>query len=376
MCLLKRKKKSVVSGDAGGPSIVVYPSHQGSCLQFSTKDILFSLPPLRHSNSLGDLNEIDLDENDSDDGNTEPLILTERKRNRRSNSFSCYGLGVVDPALYGNCTINLEEDVQFPDDHIGRLWFSVRYENATEKLLVSILKAKNLPSRTVGTVNGCDPFIRLHLLPDERRYQQSKVKKKSCNPFFDETFVFQVPAKDLLDHLLKLTVIDSGRAKRRSIIGHVVLPLNEFVTETEVKLFKMDLEKKIVEDWLLTANGELLVSLLYNETLGRLSVTVIEAKNLKFRNIDKQDSYVRITLNQNYKAIKVKKTSVVRGKNDPSFFECFNFRLTPATTDVSSLCFEVFQCVSGYGRVNWKIYFGILHVCKRKRKFSLDFGII
>ena len=220
-CLLKRKKKSVVSGDAGGPSIVVYPSHQGSCLQFSwvwgggeegknnfffskknqftylyfprrTKDILFSLPPLRHSNSLGDLNGIDLDENDSDDGNTEPLILTERKRNRRSNSFSCYGLGVIDPALYGNCTIDLEEDVQFPDDHIGRLWFSVRYENATEKLLVSILKAKNLPSRTVGTVNGCDPFIRLHLLPDERRYQQSKVKKKSCNPFFDETFVFQV----------------------------------------------------------------------------------------------------------------------------------------------------------------------------------------
>ena len=133
-----------------------------------------------------------MDENDSDDGNTEPLILTERKRNRRSNSFSCYGLGVIDPALYGNCTIDLEEDVQFPDDHIGRLWFSVRYENATEKLLVSILKAKNLPSRTVGTVNGCDPFIRLHLLPDERRYQQSKVKKKSCNPFFDETFVFQV----------------------------------------------------------------------------------------------------------------------------------------------------------------------------------------
>ena len=157
----------------------------------------------------------------------------------------------------------------------------------------------------------------------------------------------------------------------------MVLPLNEFVTETEVKLFKMDLEKKIVEDWLLTANGELLVSLLYNETLGRLSVTVIEAKNLKvyltfylffffdisiyrfffqFKNIDKQDSYVRITLNQNYKAIKVKKTSVVRGKNDPSFFECFNFRLTPATTDVSSLCFEVFQCVSGYGRgaITWK----------------------
>lgn len=155
---------------------------------FRTKDILFSLPPLRHSNSLGDLVN---DENDSDAGN-EPLVSAERSHSQRSNSFSCYGLGVIDPALYANSKMEAEEDLEFPEDHIGRLWFSVRYENATEKLLVSILKAKNLPTRTVGTVNGCDPFVRLHLLPDERRYQQSKVKKKTCNPFFDETFIFQV----------------------------------------------------------------------------------------------------------------------------------------------------------------------------------------
>lgn len=34
--------------------------------------------------------------------------------------------------------------------------------------------------------------FRLHLIPDERRYLQSKQKKKTCNPYFDETFVFQV----------------------------------------------------------------------------------------------------------------------------------------------------------------------------------------
>lgn len=35
---------------------------------------------------------------------------------------------------------------------------------------------------------GC----RLHLMPDERRYLQSKQRKKTCNPYFDETLVFQV----------------------------------------------------------------------------------------------------------------------------------------------------------------------------------------
>lgn len=342
MCFFKRKK--AVISDISGPSIVVYPSNQGASPQFLTKDILFSLPPLRHSNSLGDLLG---DENDSD-VDTDSLVPS-RANSQRSNSFSCYGLGIIDPAMYRSCSMDLEEELQFPEGHLGRLWFSVRYEAATEKLLVSILKAKNLPSRTVGTVNTCDPFVRLHLIPDERRYLQSKLKKKTCNPFFDEKFVFQVPAKELLDHILKLTVIDSGRTKRRGVIGHVTLPLREFSTETEQKLFKMDLEKEAQEN--VTSDlGEVLVSLLYNEALNRLSVTVIEAKRLKFKDTDKQDSYAKVTLNQNYRPVKVKRTATVRGSHDPNFSECFNFRLTPESTDVSSLCIQVFQAVSGYGR--------------------------
>lgn len=38
----------------------------------------------------------------------------------------------------------------------------------------------------------CIVFDRISLIPDERRSMQSKVKKKTCNPVFDETFVFQV----------------------------------------------------------------------------------------------------------------------------------------------------------------------------------------
>lgn len=35
-------------------------------------------------------------------------------------------------------------------------------------------------------------FDRVYLLPDERRYLQSKFKKKASNPQFEESFVFQV----------------------------------------------------------------------------------------------------------------------------------------------------------------------------------------
>lgn len=57
--------------------------------------------------------------------------------------------------------------------------------------------------------------------------------------------MFQVSAKDMSDHTLKLTVIDSGRQKKKSEIGYVTFPLKELEIGdgTEQQLFKMDLEK-------------------------------------------------------------------------------------------------------------------------------------
>ncbi|XP_068081054.1 synaptotagmin-15-like [Anabrus simplex] len=347
LLLLRRRKSMDVEG--GGASIVVYPSHKGKGPQFLTKEIQFSLPTLTHAASLDDLMPREMDIALQDTELLVPATVPHPQRSTRSNSFSCYGLGVIDPALYRGA-LDLEEDLQFPEGHLGRLWFSLRYEPATEKLLVSLLKAKNLPSRTVGTVNSCDPYVRLHLIPDVRRQLQSRQKRKTCNPYFDETFVFQVPSKELRDHILKLTVSDAGRTKRRSVIGHVSLPLRELVTDeiSEQQLFKKDLVKEAQDS--ITDLGELQVSLLYNENLHRLVVTVVEARRLKFREEGRRDSYVRVTLNQQYRQVKMKRTSTVRATDAPNYSECFNFRVPAAHIDVTSVGFQVLQPMPGIGR--------------------------
>uniref|UniRef100_T1IF66 Uncharacterized protein n=1 Tax=Rhodnius prolixus TaxID=13249 RepID=T1IF66_RHOPR len=209
-------------------------------------------------------------------------------------------------------------------------------------------------------------LVGLHLVPNERRVQQSRQKKKTCNPFFDETFVFQIYAryllerlandlpyvepchwynpvkvgynpkvvhmnglpfhtrpdnlapidtnkplvkkakvlenrvydaidsgavwevvseKELADHSLTMTVIDSGRNKKNCTIGHVTFPLRHLATEhptDQLELLKMDLEKEC--DGPVSDLGELLVSLFYNENLHRLTVSVIAARNLKVCN--------------------------------------------------------------------------------------------
>ncbi|KAI4456349.1 synaptotagmin [Holotrichia oblita] len=67
---------------------------------------------------------------------------------------------------------------------------------------------------------------------------------------------------------------------------------------------------------------------------------------------DKHEAYVRITLNQHYRAVKEKRTGIARPSRDGAvtFTEGFNFKLALAHVDVSSLAFHVFQATAGYGR--------------------------
>ena len=95
-------------------------------------------------------------------------------------------VGTINPALY-----KIPEDkseTHFPEGCLGRLWFSVEYQQEAERLLVGLIKAQRLqaPSET------CSPLVKLHLLPDERCFLQSKTKCRTTSPQFDEHFIFQV----------------------------------------------------------------------------------------------------------------------------------------------------------------------------------------
>lgn len=52
-----------------------------------------------------------------------------------------------------------------------------------------MFEARDLPIKdTFGT---CDPYVKLHLLPDRKKKYQTKVHRKSLNPVFNETFIFR-----------------------------------------------------------------------------------------------------------------------------------------------------------------------------------------
>ena len=66
-------------------------------------------------------------------------------------------LGSLDPQLY---KASDDDDYDVTDDHIGRIWFAVEYENQSEKLLLTLVKVKNLPTIAAGVSGSCDHFVR------------------------------------------------------------------------------------------------------------------------------------------------------------------------------------------------------------------------
>ncbi|CAH2043540.1 unnamed protein product, partial [Iphiclides podalirius] len=341
----RRRKNS--PSPVPSPPILVYPPHDVTAPCYTTKEVNFSLPSLR-SSSLGELRDVSVGSQPGE------ILCPPTPTQFRSNSFTnTTELGVLDPSLYK--TDCLDVDHLWPEGHVGRVWFTLKYESATERLQIHIIKAKHLPSRTPALANACDPFIKIQLMPDERRVLQTKQKKKSCNPFFDETFVYQIPPGKLDTLTLKLSVLDAGRiGKFKQLIGHIILPLSELegvASDEEPQLYKLDIEKDIQEPP--SDLGEVLVSLTYNENLNRLSVTVIEARGLKLDpSSSKRELVTRVTQERACRGARARRTTAVEVTEDGAALvsECFHFRLRPDELHTTCVTVQALQPHSVYAK--------------------------
>ncbi|CAH8870683.1 unnamed protein product [Trichobilharzia szidati] len=137
-------------------------------------------------------------------------------------------LGSVDLAR----VIEEWRDLSPPDDdekenRLGDICFSLRYVPTAGKLTINILEAKNLKKMDVGGLS--DPYVKLSLMLGGKRIKKKKTTIKKCtlNPYYNESFAFEVPFEQIQKVTLIVVVVDYDRIGTSEAIGRVVLGCNE-----------------------------------------------------------------------------------------------------------------------------------------------------
>lgn len=241
------------------------------------------------------------------------------------------------------------EEVELPppdpsegvDCGLGKIQISLSYDFQTLTLNLKILQATNLVAKDFSGTS--DPYVKILLLPDKKHKLLTKKKKRNLNPRWNECFLFEGwPHNKLLEKTLYLQVIDYDRFSRDDPIGETYLPLNEIDLSQSPLLWRFLQPCKDSRGKL----GELLLSLSYQPSVGRVTVIVMKAKDLKAKDITgASDPYVKLWLLYGNAKTEKKKTSIKMRTLNPVYNESFIFeipweRIREATIEVTVMDFD------------------------------------
>lgn len=212
-----------------------------------------------------------------------------------------------------------EVDTSEPLEPAGQIQFSLEYDFYASTLVLRIIQGRDLPAKDI--IGTSDPYVKVTLLPDKKRKLETKVKHRTLNPRWNETFYFEgFPLHKLQKSILHLNVYDWDRFSRDDPIGDVYLPL------ARVDLTQKPTFWKALKPAETCKLGDLLVSLMYVPRTSELSIGFIRARKLKAKDITgASDPYVKVWLMRGEKRLEKHKTPVFKCTLNPVFNEVFTF---------------------------------------------------
>ncbi|XP_061466112.1 synaptotagmin-8 [Rhineura floridana] len=209
------------------------------------------------------------------------------------------------------------------DEKRGQLQYSLEYDFRGQELKVGVKQAADLKVMDSGGTS--DPYVIVYLTSDMRKKYETKVYRKTLNPVFNESFLFQIPQAEVAESTLVMQVYDFNRFSKHDIIGEMRLPLADIDLQHVIEQWhELAVASKTEQEHL----GEICFSLRYVPSTSKLTVVILEAKKLKRMDAHGlSDPYVKVQLILNKKKWKKKKTSVKKNTLSPYFNEAFVFEV-------------------------------------------------
>uniref|UniRef100_A0AC34FVN1 C2 domain-containing protein n=1 Tax=Panagrolaimus sp. ES5 TaxID=591445 RepID=A0AC34FVN1_9BILA len=162
-----------------------------------------------------------------------------------------------------------------PTPFYGRIRFRLDYDFTAKKLSVTIVECKDLPAMDRNGMS--DPYIKLCVLPERKPKYETKIKRNNLNPVYNETFQFNIAFNELQRKTLQLVVFDFDRLSKDDRIGQLAIPLETVDFGVLVDEWK-DLDPPVEDESRL---GDICFSTRYRPATGTLTITIMEARNLK-----------------------------------------------------------------------------------------------
>nr|CAG4647881.1 EOG090X05OW [Moina brachiata]SVE92993.1 EOG090X05OW [Moina brachiata] len=161
---------------------------------------------------------------------TAAAAATIDSNDRNSGAGTADGNNPSGQASAASCAVVLARDVA-PRSHKmrshgrGELLVSLCYQPQASRLTAVVLKARNIPRMDMTGL--ADPYVKIYLVHNGQRVAKKKthVKKRTLNPVFNESFVFDLPpAATSLDNIsLEFLVLDWDRVTKNEVIGRLEL---------------------------------------------------------------------------------------------------------------------------------------------------------
>uniref|UniRef100_A0A8C7V7W9 C2 domain-containing protein n=1 Tax=Oncorhynchus mykiss TaxID=8022 RepID=A0A8C7V7W9_ONCMY len=106
-------------------------------------------------------------------------------------------------------------------EKLGDICISLRYVPTAGKLTINIMEAKHLKAMDCGGLS--DPFVKVVLQHQGKRLKKKKttVKQNTLNPYFNESFSFEIPFGQIQKVQVLITVYDYDKLGSNDAIGKV-----------------------------------------------------------------------------------------------------------------------------------------------------------
>ncbi|XP_028252023.1 synaptotagmin-16-like isoform X2 [Parambassis ranga] len=284
------------------------------------------------------------------DGSEDTENVTDNDKNEATDSSSAWSPEEQPPLLNELSSQPVSSTPRTPISKCGDLLLSLEYQPDLEKVLVSVIAARDIPDKARS---GMDSWqVHMVLLPSKKQRHKTSVQKGSL-PHFNETFRFsRLEPSDLQMSAVRFRLYAlGGRMSRERMMGEKLLHLGELNPEggamettllleprsnlkslgSQLSLSAVSQSDSASSTQSLTHGGvpELLVGLSYNATTGRMSVELIKGSHFRNLAINRPpDTYGRLSLlNSVGQEMSRCKTSVRRGQPNPVYKETFVFQV-------------------------------------------------